>query len=210
MVSFLIKLNGDKMDDIYKSKRDVISTKKNNNKFVHNFITRILIATILFFGIVIYSNYYPDKVKQLKDKYLDTNINFSKISNIYNKYLGSVVPIKNIDETKTVFDEELKYDSIELHDNKYVLKVSNNYLVPVLSSGIVVFIGEKEGLGNTVIIQGMDEVDYWYSNIENIDVELYDYVSKGNMLGNVSGDTLYLTFLKDGKYLKYEEVMEKD
>lgn len=207
MVSFLIELNGDKMDDIYKSKREMTN---KNNRFINNLITRILIATILFFGIVIYSNYYPDKVKLFKDKYLNNNINFSKISNLYSKYFGDVVPIKSMEETKTVFDEKLTYEKIQMQDNRYVLKVANNYIVPVLNAGIVVFIGEKEGLGKTVIIQGIDEVDYWYSNIDNVDVKLYDYVSKGNMLGNVIGDTMYLTFLKDGKYLKYEEVMEKD
>ena len=32
------------------------------------------------------------------------------------------------------------------------LKVSANYMVPVLESGIVIFMGEKDGYGNTVVI----------------------------------------------------------
>lgn len=45
-------------------------------------------------------------------------------------------------------------------------RVSNNYLVPTLESGIVVFMGEKEGYGKTIIIEQINGIDVWYSNIE--------------------------------------------
>ena len=69
---------------------------------------------------------------------------------------------------------------------------------------MVVFIGNKENYGKTIIIEDLDGVDYWYGNISSTSLKLYDYVEKGNPVGEVKKD-LYLVFSKDGKYLNYEE-----
>ena len=69
---------------------------------------------------------------------------------------------------------------------------------------MVVFIGEKENYGSTIIIENLDGIDFWYSNISTTNLKLYDYVEKGNLVGEVSND-LYMVFSKDGKYLNYEE-----
>lgn len=90
-----------------------------------------------------------------------------------------------------------KSDKVNILKSTYV----NNLITRILLSliiffGLIVFIGEKEGLGNTLIIQGIDETDYWYSNIENSNFSLYDYVSKGELLGITKTNKLYLTFQK--------------
>ena len=179
------------------------------NKYINNLITRILISVIVFFGFIIATNGSSKISKFVSDDVLKKNISFSKITNLYNKYFGNVLPFKDItDEANTVFNETLTYESIKNYKDGYQLEVKENYLVPVITSGIVVFIGEKEELGNTVIVQGIDEVDYWYSNIDNLSVSLYDYVSEGAFLGSAKGTNLYLTFLKNGEYLGYDEVLE--
>ena len=108
-------------------------------------------------------------------------------------------------DSKMVFNEKLTY----LSKNKYLdgvkLKVNTNYLVPIIESGIVVYIGEKEGYGNTIIIQGADFTDIWYGNISNTNVSLYDYVDKGSFLGEANGEEIYLVFSQDGNILDYEK-----
>lgn len=69
---------------------------------------------------------------------------------------------------------------------------------------MVVFIGDKEYYGNTIIIESLDGIYYWYGNISNTSVKLYDYIEKGSFIGEASND-LYLVFSKDNKYLNYEE-----
>ena len=54
-------------------------------------------------------------------------------------------------------------------------------MVPILESGIVLYIGEKENYGQTIIIEQIDGVEVYYSNI-NSNVKLYDYIEKGNLL----------------------------
>ena len=51
-------------------------------------------------------------------------------------------------------------------------------MVPVIESGVVVFIGEKEGYGNTIIVEQVNGVDVYYSNINPSNIKLYDYIEK--------------------------------
>ena len=44
----------------------------------------------------------------------------------------------------------------------------------------------------------------WYGNISNTSVKLYDYVKKGDILGEVN-DYLYLVYKKNGNILNYED-----
>ena len=86
--------------------------------------------------------------------------------------------------------------------------MDTNYLVPVLESGIVLFIGEKENYGNVIIIEGVDGVDIWYGNMKTTSVKLYDYVESGDLLGETLNDNLYLVYSKDGKFLNYEDYLK--
>lgn len=181
--------------------------KSESNKYVNNLITRILLSIIIFFGVIIFRNYSSNNEKLYNKYYVDNNISFSRFTKYYNKYFGKIIPMKE-NKTSPVFSEKMKYKSLSSRDNHYILKVDTNYLVPVINSGLVVYIGNKDNLCNTIIIEGIDEVDYWYSNITNTNVKLYDYVSKGSMLGTSVNDKLILTFLKKGQYLKYEDVVK--
>ena len=77
-------------------------------------------------------------------------------------------------------------------------------VISFLESGIVVFSGKKDNLGQTVIIQGVDGVDIWYSNLSNTNLTMYDYVEKGSILGEVNNNEIVLTFIENGEYVSYE------
>lgn len=192
----------------YTSGSDSTDKTSATKSYVNFLITRILISIIIFFGAIILMNASTKFESFITEHVMKENISFSKIANIYNKYFGSIVPFESlIKDEATVFDEQMTYEQIAIFNDGYELTVEENYLVPILNSGIVVFIGEKEGLGNTIIIQGIDEIDYWYSNVQNLSCSLYDYVSKGDLLGTVDGTKLYLTFKKGTDYLDYDEVV---
>ena len=44
----------------------------------------------------------------------------------------------------------------------------------------------------------------WYGNLDNISVNLYDYLNKNTLIGS-SKDSLYLVFQKNGEYLNYKD-----
>lgn len=190
----------------YKKKKD---TGEKGNSYINNLITRCLVALILFFALISSANFNSKVEKFIEKDILDENLPFTKISALYNRYFGSVIPIRDEGvEASTVFDEKIIYKDLKDYKDGYVISVDKHYLVPIVNSGIVVFCGEKENYGNTVIIQGIDEIEYWYGNLDNITVSLYDYVSKGSMLGNTKDDKLYMVFQKGSEFLGFDEVME--
>ena len=138
-----------------------------------------------------------------KEYVLTESLPFTKIKGWYEDLFGEVLP-KN-DNTQTVFDGKLVYKEISNYLDGEILTISSKSLVNSLASGVVVFSGEKEGYGNTVIIQGIDGADIWYGNLENVSINLYDYIEAGTVIGNVVDEYLYLVIKKDNEYIKYED-----
>ena len=198
------------MNEIDPSKYENIinrNTPAKKKNYLKGLFIRIMIVIILFLSLAIMyksNNNFKDYI----NKYLySDSIPFTKIKKLYNKYLGGVLPKLKEDKTTLVFDEKIEYSGKEDYYDGVNLKVVNNYLVPVLEDGMVVFIGYKEHYGNTVIVENLDGIYYWYGNIENTNLKIYDYVEKGTYLGEASND-LYLVFSKDDNYLDYEEYID--
>lgn len=134
------------------------------------------------------------------------NLKFAKINDLYEKYFGSSLPLTVADSSLSlVSSEKLNYKEEEKYKDGVKLTVSKNYAVPLLNSGIVVFTGEKEGYGNTVIVQGADDVEIWYSNLKDIKVDMYDYLKKGSIVGEALDENLVLIFTKNGEFLDYKK-----
>ncbi len=175
-----------------------------SKKYIKGFITRCLICIILFLLISIVCNFSDKNLLWFKNNIYDNNINFTFFNKLYNKYISKYLPF-DVYEEKIVMSEGLVYNSKEKYLNGVSLNVGKSYNMYSLCGGIVVYIGEKEGLGETVIIQGTDGVDYWYSNLENLSVNLYDYIEKSVLIGTSKDQNIYLTFVKNGEYVNYEE-----
>lgn len=197
-------------NDIYKTKKMKQHSNNKYNNYLFKTINSILICGLFFIIslILIKSN---DKIKTKFYHYVyDTNISFASINNWYTKIFGSPIPFKNLikDTTQPVFDEKLNYSNNEQYLDGVKLIVDDNYLIPILETGMVTFVGEKEGYGNTIIIEQVDGVSLWYGNLDKENVKLYDYVEKGSLLGEVKGNTLYLVYKKDGNVLNYEDYLK--
>lgn len=173
---------------------------------VRNFFTRLLITVIIFLvGMIFVKSDHNVKNVILKQVY-DKNFEFTKIKELYEKYFGNILSIDKLAlKEQSVFQETLSYQKANTYLDGVKLEVSKNYMVPVLESGIVIFIGEKEGYGNTIVIEQIDGVDVYYSNVVADGIQLYDYVEKGSLLGEAQDEKLYLVFQKDGEYLNYKD-----
>lgn len=188
--------------------------KKNNNKtslkksFLVSFLNKILVCFILVITCLIIMKNNDDFKKFVKKDVFHDNISFAYLNNLYNKYFGKVLPSYKIEDVTPVFNEKLEYKNINKYYDGYKLEVNNSYLVPIIESGIVVYSGNMDKYGNTIIIEGIDGVDIWYGNINNINVKLYDYVNKGDFLGEVIDNNLYLVLEKNKEYLKFEDYIK--
>lgn len=202
------------MGDIYTSKylnkKNKDNSKSNNiRSFIKRGLIKFLISAILFLGGVIYCKYNSSFKDWILDNVYTKNLSFASINSFYNKYLGGIMPFDNIvQDTTPVFNEELVYKEKSKYLDGVKLTVDYEYLVPVLDTGIVVYIGEKEGYGNVIIIQNMQGIDTWYGNIESSSVALYDYIEKSDLLGKVKDNTLYLVYSENNEILNYEDYIE--
>ncbi|MBO6195172.1 MAG: M23 family metallopeptidase [Bacilli bacterium] len=180
---------------------------KNNNYIKNIFYNGLFVIVLVLFGTLITSKNEILKANIYKNIYNDS-INFAEAKKIYNKYAGSVIPFENIIKEKEVFNESLKYNEVSNYDEGVKLSLDSNYSIPILSDGIVIFIGNKDNLNKTVIIEDENGIDHYYGNLDTVNVKIYDYVSKNDLLGTAKDNTLYLLFSKDGKYLDYKEFLK--
>lgn len=170
-------------------------------------ISKVCISIILTLAILILLKAKPELKSSFYSNVYEKNISFASINSLYEKFAGSPLPFSDLmnSSTATVFNETLSYSEKHKFLDGVKLVVEDNYLVPALDSGLVVFIGNKENYGNTIIVQQSNGIDVWYSNIENITVSMYDYIEQGKFLGEINTKELYLVFKKDGEVLEYEQ-----
>lgn len=185
--------------------KNKINNENKKTKHIKNFFIRTFIVLILFLSLMIATKKNDNLKDMIYNHVYKEDISFTKIKKLYNKYLGGVLPLKKETNTEKVFSEKLTYTEKSKYNDGVSLTVTEDYLVPSLNEGMVVFIGDKEGYGNTVIIEDLDGMNTWYSNIENISLKMYDYIKKGDYIGNTKGNKLYLVFSKDDKFLDYEK-----
>lgn len=167
-------------------------------------LMKVCLVTIITLITMILIKHNSKVKNYIYDYVYNHNISFAYINKVYKKYFGNNDLLENKINTKPVFSEKLVYTDKEKYNDGLKLTVSDNYLIPTLESGLVVFTGTKEEYGNVVIIQQIDGIDVWYGNLSNINVKLYDYVDKGGLIGSAQNE-LYLVFKKDGEILDYED-----
>lgn len=180
---------------------------KNNDvskkKIISKYVTKFMLAIIFFLVSMIFTNMSDKNLLLYKEYVLTESLPFTKIKGWYEELFGEVLP--KSDNTQTVMSGKLVYKEIKDYQDGEVLTVSSKALVNSLASGVVVFSGEKDGYGNTVIIQGIDGADIWYGNLENVSVTLYDYIEEGTVIGSIKDEFLYLVIKKDNEFIKYED-----
>lgn len=192
-----------------------IKNKHQNNKLVEykkikylkNLITRILISIIIIISVCIYLKYDDTNVLKIEKYFFEESLKFTKINNLYGKYMGQIIPAAK-NNTELVFSSsELKNNKYEDYKNGVKITSSKNQPISSLIGGIVVYIGKKEGYDNTIIIQGNDGMDYWYGGVQNISINLYDYIEKDTIIAETKENYLYLVLQKNGVYINYEEIL---
>ena len=190
----------------YSSKKADLSDKKI--KYLKNLITRSLLSIILIISICILIK-VNDNNKVLVNKYLyEDSLKFTKINNWYQDKFGKLLPKVDNSEELVLNSDDFKSYKYTAYKDGVKIDISKGSPISLLNGGIVVFMGEKEDYGNTLIIQGNDGIDYWYGNITNVGVNLYDYLEKDTLIGEAKDDYIYLVLQKDGQYLSYEEYLK--
>ena len=168
-------------------------------------LTKILLSTIIFLISLILISYSDTKLFYQKYIFNDY-IHFPKFYQKFNKIFKEPKLFKEEGISKEVFNDHIS-DNYQIEDylNGKMIIYDTDIPVKTINSGIVVFIGEKENYGKTIIIQGIDGVDIWYGNVTDIGISLYDYVESNQIIANTNNKKIYLLLSQDNKYIDLEE-----
>lgn len=178
----------------YKNKKD----SKANNIFKK--ILSKLFTIVMFTMIVItLSNMSPKFKSFIVDKVLNSTIDFSFVNKLSNKVTNI---FKTSNNTLPVVKEENNRKERYKDGIKYI--VNKGASVNIKDSGIVTYIGNKDGYNNTVIIQQSNGYYAWYGNIKE-EVKLYDYIESGSKIGETLTNEYYYVLLKDNKPVNLNE-----
>ena len=187
------------MKDSKYYKKKYMSNKSINSSS----LTKLLLSIIIVLVCLIVTNFDQGLRDEFSKNVLEENINFGYFNKLYKKMVSSD------DEESKLVSNVVVYKTLMEEDNgRYKFNYGVDYPVEVLTPGIIVYYGDKDSLGDTVIVQGNDGVDVWYSGVVMNEYSLYDYVSKGDILGSSTDLYVTVSILEDGELLKYEEYFE--
>ena len=186
--------------------------QKTFKSFIKNLFSKIFICLIILLVCLIVVKYDKNNKNLINSFLLKNDLSFAKLNNLYEKYIGNILPFetKKNNNITSVFNEKFVYKDISIYKNGYKLEVDNDYYIPLIESGVVVFVGENEDYGKTVIVEQVDGVCVTYGNKNANEIAMFTKDSTD--LVKTSGDSNYeyLTlkekvFEKDGEYLKYND-----
>lgn len=183
---------------------------KNNviGKLILSLIYKTLIVIIIFISSLIFIKQNDKNKKLVKKVIYNNSLSFAKIYDLYNKYLKDVIPFKNIykNNTKLVSTNKMSYNDVKKENNGYKFNL-NDSMITSLTNGIVIKVSKNETYKKLITVQLRDETLITYGSLSDINVKLYDYIQKGEILGYSNNNTLYLLIKKNNKYISYDKYM---
>lgn len=164
-------------------------------RYINNLLIRTIISLLLFFilaTILKRDDYYY----KLYNIIFNTSIDYSYLKSKSNYLLGKYI----LNKESFVSSNTLLYKDLKYQNNINYLTVDHNYIINNICDGVVVNKNHS-----SLIVECDTMITIKYDNIENINVNLYDYLTKDVILGNTVNDQLVLTIKHGSNYLNYED-----
>ena len=184
----------------------------NNNlkkNYISRLATRILLVLVFVLFVLILNKFNRNLSLEFKNDLFNKSFNFVKVNKISQKVLGKdVFYYQGNDNSMQVLSNNFNSFDKQKYMDAEKMVVSSNLPIGSISSGVAVFIGDKENYGKTIIIQGLDGYNIWYCNIKDINIKLYDYVESQSLIGSADGQYIYLLIEKNNKFFTYDEYIK--
>ncbi|MGM7636527.1 peptidoglycan DD-metalloendopeptidase family protein [Bacillus sp. Hm123] len=145
---------------------------------------------------------------------MEKEFQFSKAAEWYEKTLGEPLPftVDGWTEKEKVVNEQAEYavpvsgkviEDFQTNGKGLMVEAGLNEGVKAIKDGTVLFVGQKEEFGQTVIVQHADNSESWYGHVTEPSVQPYEKVAAGSELAQLSPNeqTFYLAIKKDGIFV---------
>lgn len=163
---------------------------------------------------------WTDEAKDVISGVYEREFQFASVVNWFDETIGqpfAFLPENSVKEKEEDFSmpaSGIIMESFENNGQGVIVKTAAAASVGTVKEGVVIYAGEKEEYGKTVIIQHADQSESWYGNLESIDVSLYEQVKKGAKLGRVQSSEedeekgeFYFALKSEGRFIDPGEVI---
>lgn len=162
------------------------------------FLFKLLASACLFLIIAIMfknSSGTFEPARNFVAKTMEKDFQFVAVANWYEDQFGkplALFPIKEESDGKKEFSPKTEYalpasarilEDFQVNGQRITIETSKDAAVVAMSEGLVKFAGKKDGFGKTVIISHADNSESWYGNLEEINVNLMEYIEVGTEVG---------------------------
>ena len=187
--------------------------KTNSNKvYFKRLINRVIFSVLITGTILIFCSFNNKYKEYIKKEVFTNSINLSVINNLYTTYFGDIIPFKDIklfkEPVAPTFNSKIEYEELNIYKDGIKLSVDSSYLVPNLETGLVTYVGEKEGYNECAVVETIKNYNVWYCNLSINNVKLYDYIKQGDLIGEVNNE-LYLVYESNNKIVSYKDYFEE-
>ncbi|RSK28010.1 M23 family metallopeptidase [Bacillus sp. HMF5848] len=158
------------------------------------FVLKTFIAVCLVLLVaILYRDSSPrlDQVRNYVSATMEKEFNFATVTAWYENQFGNA-PLALLPTNTTVDNEPARYAipaagrvlvDFEKDGQGVMIETALNADVETIDEGTVIFAGNKDELGNTVIVQHADGSETWYGHLKSIDVPIYQFVRSGTKVG---------------------------
>lgn len=161
------------------------------------FLFKVLASACLVLVVAILFRNGPESLQPVKNfvtKSMEQDFQFTAVSEWYEGQFGKPLALfpsdNNQDDEEIHVEQEYALPAAAriLEDfgengKRIMIETEKGAAVTAMSEGRVLYIGEEDGFGNTVIIQHGDKSETWYGNLDEIHVSLYESVKIGTDIG---------------------------
>jgi stage IV sporulation protein FA len=180
------------------------------------FILKVIVSTILVVIVAILfktNNTAFDHSRSVVQGVFEQEFPFATVSEWYEEQFGTPLALWTDSPKKETGVAHVDYavpatgkiiETFEANGQGVLVQTAVHASVEAIDKGRVTFVGTKQGIGKTVIIQHADGSYSWYGKLDSVAVKLYDQVEAKRTIGTVSNNDDE----KSGNY--YFAIKQKD
>lgn len=158
-------------------------------------IKGLYVVLILLSGMIL-TKKNPELKKMIQENIYEKSLPLMNTRKLYEKYMGTIQKEKKeipVSTTTNHYQSEATTTGVKL-------QVKEHDTIENLESGIIVFISPEK-----TIIEQVDGVSAIYKNVDVKNYKMYDYLEKGDILGEASSKEIMIDFQKEGKVYDYKK-----
>ncbi|WEG14055.1 M23 family metallopeptidase [Pullulanibacillus sp. KACC 23026] len=208
------------------------SRPQETKKKPYFFLMKCMVAAVLVLGVGVLQKetFYPlPKVKTELQSALNNEFNFAGVSSWYQQTFGqplALLPLgkkgQSVQQTatnvnKANFVEPVSGQVTQTFSQSQkgvTVQTASNSPVEAIDSGYVLSISDDKKTGKTVVIQHTNGDQSIYGELQSVNIKVYDFVKKGQKIGQVSKEknegVFYFAYKKGNKYVDPIQVISFD